>query len=181
MTTTVPRYDTSARLFSGLLRHFADLRDMSHGDGAVTRHEKEQHFRTSADLLSPVVHEVLDALNGSLLQGQGTVDDSGAVRSADGGLVRDWTLGWAEQERRGIAPVHVLAYYGAGFHHPHLRGGTVGEWPFNVFDADQAALERGTIEAIVAAEIHNLVFEADFRIVPATTAHAPARGQGFIR
>lgn len=181
MTTTAPRYDTSARLFSGLLRHFADLRDMSHGDDAVTRQEKEAHFATSAELLSPVVHEVLGQLDESLLQGQGTIRDSGTVRTPDGGLARDWTLAWDEQRRRGIAPVHVLAFYGAGFHHPHLRGGTVGEWPFNVFDEEQAALERGTIEAIAAAEIHNLVFEADFRIVPATTAHAPARGQGFVR
>jgi hypothetical protein len=40
----------------------------------------------------------------------------------------------------------------------------------DVFDAEQAEVETSTLRAIVASDLHNLVFQADFRIVPATTA-----------
>lgn len=66
----------------------------------------------------------------------------------------------------------LYAHYGASFHHPHLRGATVSEWPLNVFDDAQAAAELPTLRAIAAADLHNLVFERDFRIVPATMAGA---------
>jgi hypothetical protein len=59
---------------------------------------------------------------------------------------------------------------GIGFHHPHLRGGTVGEWPLNVFTPEQAAAELPTLRAIASADLHNLVFQRDFRIIPATTS-----------
>lgn len=181
MSTAAPRYDTSATVFSSLRRHFADLRDMSHADGATTRADKEDVFSVSTTWLAPVAVSVLEQLDAALLEGVGTVDDSGVSRTRDGGLGRAWTLGWPAQAERGIQPVRILAVYGGGFHHPHLRGGTVGEWPFNVFDPAQAEAERGTLVAIAAAEIHNLVFEADYRIVPATTAHPSACGQGFVR
>ena len=50
-----------------------------------------------------------------------------------------------------------------------LQGGTVGDWPLNVFNEDQAAAELGTLRAIAAAEIHNLVLQTggDYRIIPA--------------
>jgi hypothetical protein len=46
----------------------------------------------------------------------------------------------------------------------------IGEWPLNVFAADEAEAQTPTLRAIVAADLHNLVFQADFRIIPATTA-----------
>jgi hypothetical protein len=63
----------------------------------------------------------------------------------------------------------IRAYFGIGSPHPHLQGGTVGDWPLNVFDAHQAAGELPTLRTIAAAEIHNLVFQTggDYRIVPA--------------
>jgi hypothetical protein len=51
------------------------------------------------------------------------------------------------------------AYFGTGFLHPHLQGGTVGDWALNVFDDDQAAAELGTLRSIAGGEIHNLVFQ----------------------
>ena len=51
-----------------------------------------------------------------------------------------------------------------------LAGGTVGDWPLNVFNSDQATAELPTLRASAAADLHNLVFQADFRIVPATTS-----------
>jgi hypothetical protein len=65
--------------------------------------------------------------------------------------------------------VTLLAYYGIGFHHPHLRGATVGDWPLNVFNEAEAADQLSTLRAIVTADLHNLVFEADYRIIPAVT------------
>jgi hypothetical protein len=53
----------------------------------------------------------------------------------------------------------------AGSHHPHLQGGTVGDWPLNVFDEEQASALLPTLRDIASAEIHNLVFQADYRLV----------------
>lgn len=63
----------------------------------------------------------------------------------------------------------IRAYFGIGSPHPHLQGGTVGDWPLNVFSEDEAAAELATLRTIAAAEIHNLVFQTggDYRIIPA--------------
>jgi hypothetical protein len=89
--------------------------------------------------------------------------------SADGGREAVWTLSWPEQRDAGVDPVTIDATYGRGFHHPHLRGATVGSWPLNVFDDEQARAEVPVLRAIAAADLHNLVFQRDFRIVPVTT------------
>lgn len=65
------------------------------------------------------------------------------------------------------APLTLHAHYGADFHHPHLRGATVAEWPLNVSSPGQAAELLPTFRAILAADLHNLVFQRDWRIVPA--------------
>ncbi|MFC7645962.1 hypothetical protein ACFQX6_39215 [Streptosporangium lutulentum] len=89
---------------------------------------------------------------------------------ADGGVEAVWSLSWREQRTAEISPVVIRAFYGSRFHHPHLQGATVGEWPLNVFDEEQAAAELCTLRAITAADLHNLVFQRDYRIIPATTA-----------
>jgi hypothetical protein len=108
-------------------------------------------------------------LNDDLLLGQGQIVASGFTRGAEG-VAASWGLSWAEQGAAGINPVAIRAHYGQGFHHPHLSGATVGDWPLNVFDAAQAEAELPTMRAIIAADLHNLVFQADFRIIPATMA-----------
>jgi hypothetical protein len=67
----------------------------------------------------------------------------------------------------GINPIIIRAYYGAGAHDPHLQGGTAGDRPLNVFDENQAAAELPTLRAIASADLHNLVFQRDYRIIPA--------------
>lgn len=181
MSTPVPRVDRAPTRAGALRRHFADLRDSSHGEDAFTRAEKEARFLTTVALLDPVARDVLTELDAALLLSTGTLSGSGAVRTPDGGLAAVWALGWPEQKRAGVDPIRLIATYGGGFHHPHLRGGTVGDWTLNVFDAEQAAAERPVLASIAEAELHNLVFRADFRIVPATTAHRPRTGEGFIR
>ncbi|MCE7003187.1 hypothetical protein LWC34_10140 [Kibdelosporangium philippinense] len=153
-----------------LLRHFADLRDGTHGETAVSRTDKEKLFADTVELLDPVARQALAEMNSDLLLDTGTIVASGLTRSPDGGVAAVWALSWKEQEGAGISPVLIRAHYGRGFHHPHLSGATVGEWPLNVFTPEQAAHELPTMRAIIAADLHNLVFEADYRIVPATTA-----------
>jgi hypothetical protein len=75
-----------------------------------------------------------------------------------------------------VPPITVHAYFGADFHHPHLRGGTVGDWPLNVFNGVDASDQLAIVRAIAAAELHNLVFQADYRIIPAVT-RPPAKPQ----
>ena len=91
------------------------------------------------------------------------------IRSATAGLNAVWALSWPEQRAARIKPITIRAYFGIASPHPHLQGGTVGDWPLNVFDEHQAAAELETLRAIASAEIHNLVFQTggDYRIIPA--------------
>ena len=151
---------------AALARHFIDLRDGSH-DGAVTRRDKEIRFGEEARLLAPFARQVLDELNDGLLLGSGTITETEPRACADGGVEVIWALSWPKQRNAKIPPVTLHAYYGAGFHHPHLRGATVGDWPLNVIDAADAEAQLPILRAIAAADLHNLVFRADYRIVPA--------------
>jgi hypothetical protein len=159
--------DTDATI-GALLRHFADLRDRTHG-GVSARADKEQEFAAEVALLGPYAEQVLAELNQAALLGTGRIEASGVRPSADGGREARWTLSWPEQRDAGVDPVTIDATYGRGFHHPHLRGATVGTWPLNVFDDAQARAELPVLRAIAAADLHNLVFQRDFRIVPVTT------------
>jgi hypothetical protein len=121
----------------------------------------------AVDWLSPVARAVLDEVNTMALLSTGEVSDSGLRREDDGTLARSWTLSWPEQRERGIAPVTLRAWFGSGFHHPHLRGATVHDWPLNVYSESDAPDVMPVLRSVVAADLHNLVFEADWRIVPA--------------
>jgi hypothetical protein len=160
MTTPEPAYTAE------LLRHFADLRDGTHGD-ATSRRDKEQLFTEAVSLLDPYARQALNEINAHLLLGTGEVTATGLRSFAGGGVHSVWTLSWPEQRATGINPIVIDTFYGSGFHHPHLRGGTVGDWPLNVFTHEQAAEELPTLRAIAAADLHNLVFQSDYRIVPA--------------
>ncbi|MFJ9906154.1 hypothetical protein ACIRVK_25230 [Streptomyces sp. NPDC101152] len=46
------------------------------------------------------------------------------------------------------------------------------DWPLNVFTPEQAAAEVPTLRAIATGDPHNLVFQRDYRIVPAITRGA---------
>jgi hypothetical protein len=153
----------------GLLRHFADLRDGTHGAGAVTRDDKEKLFGAAVGYLDHYARQALSELNETLLLATGTVAASGVVRSHNGDVMAKWTLRWPEQEAADIPPITLEAFFGHNFHHPHLRGGTLGVWPLNVFSDSDAKAELPTLRAIAAAELHNLVFQSDYHIVPATT------------
>ena len=156
-----PRLEYTAEL----LRHFADLRDGSHGD-AISRREKERLFTAAVALLDRYARQPLEEINTDLLLGTGEVTATG-VRCRDDGLDAIWALSWPQQQAARIQPVIIRAYYGAGAHHPHLQADTAGDWPLNVFDEKQAAAELPTLRAIASADLHNLVFQRDYRIIPA--------------
>ena len=61
------------------------------------------------------------------------------------------------------------AYFGGGFHHTHLRGTTVHDWPLNVFSEEDAAAQLAILRAIASSDLHSWVYRADYRIVPAVT------------
>src|SRR5437879_2509048 len=161
----------SAAPASALLRHFADLRDGTHG-GAKSRRDKERLFATAVPLLDPHARQALEEINAYLLLGTGEVAATGLRSTADGGSDAVWALSWPGQRAAGLKPVLIRAYFGAGFAHPHLQSGTVGDWPLNVYDEGQAAAELPNLRAMAAADLHNLVFElgGDVGIVPATVA-----------
>lgn len=157
-----------------LLRHFADLRDGTHG-GAVSRQDKERLFTASAAMLDPYARQSLEEVNADLLLSTGEVTATG-IRRERGGVEAIWALSWPEQRTAGISPVLIRAYYGAAAHHPHLRGATVGDWPLNVFDDSQAAAKLPVLRAVASADLHNLVFQRDYRIIPAiVNGRPPAR------
>ncbi len=151
-----------------LLHHFADLRDGTHG-GAADRAGKERWFEAAVPLIDPFARQSLGEINAGLLGGTGELSASGFQPGADGPQAV-WTLTWPEQQAAAISPVTVRAYYGLTASHPHLSGATVGNWPLNVFDARQAAAALPTFRAIASADLHNLVFQAGWRIIPAITA-----------
>ncbi len=134
--SAIPAYITS------LIRHFEDLRDGTHG-GSATRKDKEAHFEKAVQLLAPIARQVLIEINRSL-------------------LLR--VLSWPEQRAAGIDPIMLQAYFGGGFHHPHLRGTTVHDWPLNVFSDEDAAAQLSILRAIASSDLHNLVYRADYRI-----------------
>ena len=55
-----------------LLRHFADLRDGTHG-GAISRQDKERLFTAAVALLDPHARQPLKEINTDLLLGTGEV------------------------------------------------------------------------------------------------------------
>ena len=148
-----------------LLRHFADLRDGTHG-GARSRRDNERLFAAAFVLLDPHARQPLHEMNTYLLLGTGEVTATEVLSRGDG-VDAVWALSWPEQHAIGINPIIIRAFYSGRAHHPQLQGGTVGDWALNVFDEEQAAAEVPTLRAIASAEIHNLVFQRDYRIIPA--------------
>jgi hypothetical protein len=160
--SATPAYITS------LMRHFEDLRDGTHG-GSASRKGKEAHFEKAVRLLAPIAREVLTEMNTRLLLDTGQLTETGLRRTLDGGLSALWALNWPEQRAVGLQPLALQAYFGVDFHHPHLRGTTVQDWPLNVFSEEDAVAQRSILRAIASSDLHNLVYRADYRIVPAVT------------
>src|SRR2546423_9861022 len=87
-----PRAEYTAEL----LRHFADLRDGTHG-GATSRRDKEHLFAEAVALLDPYAWQALEEINTGLLLDIGDMTTTGVRRSVAGGLDAVWALSWPEQ------------------------------------------------------------------------------------
>jgi hypothetical protein len=162
--SAIPAYITS------LIRHFEDLRDGTHG-GSASRKDKEAHFEKAVQLLAPIARRVLSEVNMSLLLDTGQFTETGLQRTVDGGLNASWALSWPEQRAAKVQPIVLQAYFGAGYHHPHLRGTTVQDWPLNVLSEEDAAAQIPILRTIASSDLHNLVYRADYRIVPVVAAN----------
>jgi len=172
--SAVPAYITS------LIRHFEDLRDGTHG-GSASRKDKEAHFKKAVRLLAPIARQVLTEMNTTLLLDTGQLTETEPRRIEDGGLNASWALTWPEQRAAGVEPIVLQAYFGGGFHHPHLRGTTVHDWPLNVFSEEDASAQLSILRAIASSDLHNLVYRADYRIVPAVSASSETQDANGIK
>jgi hypothetical protein len=65
-----------------------------------------------------------------------------------------------------VPPIQVVAWFAAGFTHPHLRGSEVGNWPLQVTEERDARRQEPIVRAIVEAELHERIFEGTWLIVP---------------
>jgi hypothetical protein len=165
-----------------LFRHLDDLRTNSF-EGAGPRAERVELFRRSVQLLSPVVRRVLDEANAALLDGTGEVGEQ-SLTEHDGDWTARWELSWPEQRTApnlrggdGVAPVQVVAWFAAGFTHPHLAGSRAGDWPLQVTSQADAERQETIVRAIVEAEVHQRIFEGGWRILPGYTRRSGHAGQ----
>ena len=91
-----------------------------------------------------------------------------------GGLETRFELSWPEQRAayvtRGpsqpLQPVRIVVNYSQYFLHPHLAGSTAGYWPFQVTSEADAERQKEILAAIVELELHQRIFETDWRILP---------------
>jgi hypothetical protein len=93
----------------------------------------------------------------------------------DGGAYARWELSWPAQRhaaaRHGgrVEPVQVIAVFGWGSAHPHLRGAVARMWPGQVTDAADAERQEPILRAIVECELHERIFQGTWQVIPAFT------------
>jgi hypothetical protein len=154
-----------------IFRHLSDLRSGSY-EGARQWPDRVAVFRRAVGLLDPVVRRILEQANADFLRGSGTIHQR-AGDDRDGGAYAHWELSWPEQRhasgRHGgrVEPVQVIAVFGRGTTHPHLRGAVAGMWPCQVTDAADAERQEPILRAIVECELHERIFQGTWRVVPA--------------
>ena len=69
-----------------------------------------------------------------------------------------------------VEPVQVIAVFGRGTSHPHLRGAVAGMWPCQVTDAADAERQEPILRAIVECELHERIFQGTWQVIPAFTS-----------
>ena len=156
-----------------LLRHLQDLRTGTY-EGVQSRGEKEDVYRRGIELLRPVAVAILEEANTMFLRGSGSIQVIGPGDDGSGGLETRFELSWPEQRagqvtrgpRGPLQPVRIIVNYSQGFLHPHLSGSSAGYWPFQVTSQADAERQKGVLAAIVELELHQRIFETDWRIIP---------------
>jgi hypothetical protein len=159
-----------------LFRHLDDVRLRSY-EGAGPRAERNKVFERAVELIDPLVNRILVETRDTFLDGEGEVGYAAPDDDGKGGMVASWSLSWPEQRARvnrqeppesasPIEPIRVIAWFGATFTHGHLAGSSLGHWPLQVLDAEDAARQEPILRAIVEAELHQRVFEGGWQILP---------------
>lgn len=159
-----------------IYRHLADLRSRTY-EGAREWQDRVAVFRRAVELLDPVVRTVLGEVSQEFLSGTGTVHfRTGEDR--DGGVYAHWEMSWRQQRetpgRDGgrVEPIQVMALFGRGSTHPHLRGAVAGMWPCQVISESDAARQVPVLRAIVEAEVHERIAQGSWQVIP-SFADAP--------
>jgi hypothetical protein len=162
----------------GIRRHLKDLQeDMYEG---APGSERKARYAAAFELLTPVVLDVLQEVNASLLRGTGDVSVQAPKADGHGGLIGSWQLMWpqlAEASNRmngmPLRPVTISAIFPAGFTHPHLvaggavdpRAASIVAWPMQIASADDAEQHRPVLWAVATAELHDRIYQSSWRIV----------------
>ena len=113
-----------------IFRHLSDLRSGTY-EGAVAWPDRVRVFREAVSLLDPVVRQVLEEANAAFLRGGGMINHR-VGEDRNGGAYAHWELSWPGQRRATarhggrVEPVQVIAVFGRGNTHPHLRGAAAG-------------------------------------------------------
>lgn len=157
----------------GLLRHLEDLRTGTY-EGAKSRSAKEAIYQRGIELLTPIAKAILEEANTLFLEGTGIIQVRGPMDDGAGGLETHFELSWPEQREaqvtygrhKPLEPVRIVVNYSQNFLHPHLSGSTAGYWPFQVANESDAERQKGILAAIVELELHQRIYETDWRILP---------------
>lgn len=162
----------SAIRFDDLLRHLKDLHTGTY-EGVQERKAKEEIYHQGIRLLTPVALAVLQEANGMFLENTGDIHIVGPERDDSEGLVTRFELSWPEQRAasynsRPLQPISIVVDYSQNFLHPHLAGSGAGYWPFQVTSEADTERQKSILAAIVELEIHQRIFETNWRILPLT-------------
>jgi hypothetical protein len=158
-----------------IFRHLSDLRTGTY-EGAAEWADRVRVFGQAVSLLDPVVRQILEEANAVFLHSGGSINHR-AGEDRDGGAYAHWELSWPEQRqatgRHGgrVEPVQVIAVFGRGNTHPHLRGAVAGMWPCQVTNPADAERQEPILRAIVECELHERIFQGSWRVIPAFTGH----------
>jgi hypothetical protein len=77
--------------------------------------------------------------------------------------------------------VRIVVNYSQGELHPHLSGSNAGFWPFQVTSEADAGRQKGVLAAIVELELHQRIFETDWRILPSDGRSKKLGKQTFVQ
>ena len=156
-----------------LLRHLKDLRTGTY-EGAENREAQVALYQKGIALITPIALAILEEANRLFLQGSGDIQIIGPASEDSGKLETRFELSWPEQRTahltRGLheplQPVRIIVTYAQNFLHPHLAASTAGYWPFQVTNQADAERQTSILCAIVELELHQRIYETDWRILP---------------
>jgi len=166
-----------------LRRHLADLEQNAY-EGAQDRSDRNAVFARAFDLLTPVALDVLADFNDEVLNGTGTLATRPLAPREGLGLYGAWECSWPEQrdarsrfDGSPIPPLQLQAFFPSDFTHGHLMIGRpfaedhpVTCWLMQVTDEADAWRQRHALESMSETQVHELIFTANWRIIPAASS-----------